>query len=368
MGENLNELLQSQAHIWSHSLKFINSMSLKCAVELGIPDIIHSHGQPMSLSSLVAALHIEPTKAQCLGRLMRLLVHSGFFTTQTHDHENEEAEDLKYSLTPSSRLLLRHSRSTTFQAIPFLFLCLDKASIASWQCLSSWFCSSNNNGQHYSNAFEMANGKFIWNYAAQEPSFANLFQHTMVCDSEIIGKIVKEECGEVFEGLNSLVDVGGGVGVMGKAIVEAFPHITCTVFDLPHVISNQLLQTQTNLRFVGGDMFEENIPPANAVLLKWVLHNWNDEQSIKILKKCKDAIPSRERGGKLVIIDMVMENKTEDRESTETQLFFDVLMMVNLNGKERTEREWKNLFMKAGFSDYKIISKLGLRSLIEVYP
>ena len=262
MGENLNELVQSQAHVWNHACKFINSMSLKCVVELGIPDIIHSHGQPMSFPSLVAALHIEPTKAQCLSRLMNLLVHSGFFTAaQTEAHD--KAEDVKYSLTPSSKLLLHNS-----QATPFLFLSLDKATIASFQNLSSWFCSSNNNGQHYSNAFEMANGKLIWDYAAQEQSFANLFQQTMVCDSETIGKIVKEECSEVFEGLKSLVDVGGGTGAMGKAIVEAFPHITCTVFDLPQVISNQPLQNAKNLRFVEGDMFEEIIPPANAVLLK----------------------------------------------------------------------------------------------------
>uniref|UniRef100_A0A9I9DJM7 Trans-resveratrol di-O-methyltransferase-like n=1 Tax=Cucumis melo TaxID=3656 RepID=A0A9I9DJM7_CUCME len=381
MGENLNELLQSQAHVWNHALKFINSMSLKCVLELEIPDIIHNHGQPMSLSSLVAALHIEPTKAECLSRLMNLLVHSGFFTTaQTQAHDR--AEDVKYSLTPSSKLLLHNK-----QATPFLFLALDKSTIASFQSLSSWFCSSNNNGQNYSNAFEMANGKLLWEYAAQEQTFANLFQQTMVCDSEMIGKIVKE-CSEVFEGLKSLVDVGGGTGVMGKAIVEAFPHITCTVFDLPQVISNQPLQNAKNLRFVEGDMFEEIIPLANAVLLKWlltnfqklmrdqshqsrkkwILHDWNDEQSIKILKKCKDAIPSREKGGKLIIIDIVMEDKKEEKESTETQLLFDVLMMVNLGGKERNENEWKNLFMEAGFSGYKIISKLGLRSVIEVYP
>ncbi|TYK09560.1 trans-resveratrol di-O-methyltransferase-like isoform X2 [Cucumis melo var. makuwa] len=309
-------------------LKFINSMSLKCVLELGIPDIIHNHGQPMSLSSLVAALHIEPTKAECLSRLMNLLVHSGFFATaQEQDHD--KAEDVKYSLTPSYKLLLHHS-----QATPFLFVSLDKAIIASFQSLSSWFRSSNNNGQNYSNAFEMANGKLLWEYAPQEQTFASLFQQTMVCDSEMIGKIVKQECSEVFEGLKSLVDVGGGTGVMGKAIVEAFPHITCTVFDLP----------------------------------QWILHDWNDEQNIRILKKCKDAIRSREKCGKLIIIDIVMEDKKEEKESTETQLLFDVLMMVNLGGKEMNENEWKNLFMEAGFSGYKIISKLGLRSVIEVYP
>ncbi|XP_022986203.1 8-hydroxyquercetin 8-O-methyltransferase-like [Cucurbita maxima] len=118
MEGKLDELLQSQAHVWNHVLKFMNSMALKCAVELGIPDVIHSHAQPMTLSDLVAALRIQPSKAQYLGRLMRLLVHSGFF-------DASEEEDVKYRLTPSSRLLLRHTH-TTFQITPFLFLSLDK--------------------------------------------------------------------------------------------------------------------------------------------------------------------------------------------------------------------------------------------------
>ncbi|KAH0639577.1 hypothetical protein KY290_036844 [Solanum tuberosum] len=60
-----------------------------------------------------------------------------------------------------------------------------------------------------------------------------------------------------------------------------------------------------NLSYVGGDMFKF-IPSADAILLKWVLHDWSDEECIKILKKCKEAIPSKEKGGKVIIIDMVL--------------------------------------------------------------
>jgi trans-resveratrol di-O-methyltransferase len=72
-------LLDAQAHIWNHIFNFINSMSLKCAIELGIPDIIHNHGKPMTLSELTAALPIHPTKASSIYRLMRILNHSNFF-------------------------------------------------------------------------------------------------------------------------------------------------------------------------------------------------------------------------------------------------------------------------------------------------
>lgn len=103
--------------------------------------------------------------------------------------------------------------------------------------------------------------------------------------------------------------------------------------------------------------------------LQWILHDWSDEECVKILKRCKEAITSRkDKKGKVIIIDMMMENQKGDEESIETQLFFDMLMMVLVEGKERNKEEWAKLFSDAGFSDYKITPILGLRSLIEVYP
>lgn len=102
--------------------------------------------------------------------------------------------------------------------------------------------------------------------------------------------------------------------------------------------------------------------------MQWILHDWSDEESVKILKKCKEAIPSKEKGGKVIIIDMMVDNKIADDESIETQIFFDMLMMVLVTGRERTEKGWSKIFFEAGFSDYKVTPILGLRSLIEVYP
>lgn len=88
---------------------------------------------------------------------------------------------------------------------------------------------------------------------------------------------------------------------------------------------------------------------------------------MKILRQCKEAIKDRE-GGKVIVIDMVVENNKREAGSTETQLFFDMLMMVMVTGKERNKNEWSKLFSDAGFSKFKISPVLGLRSLIEVYP
>ncbi|KAM3319523.1 hypothetical protein P3S67_006723 [Capsicum chacoense] len=108
------------------------------------------------------------------------------------------------------------------------------------------------------------------------------------------------------------------------------------------------------------------IPPADVILLESILHDWSDDYCIKILKKCKEAIPSKENGGRLIIIDIVMDHN-RDHKSYETQLFMDMLMMVGVDGKERSEQEWAKLFSNAGFSDYNIIPILELRSVFEVY-
>lgn len=105
--------------------------------------------------------------------------------------------------------------------------------------------------------------------------------------------------------------------------------------------------------------------------MQGVLHDWSDEECLKILKKCKEAIAAagKEKEGKVIIIDAVMGNidKAND-ESIEAQIFYDLEMMVMVAGKERNEKEWSKLFFSAGYSNYKITPVLGFKSLIEVYP
>ncbi|KAJ6744914.1 O-METHYLTRANSFERASE [Salix purpurea] len=346
------ELLQAQAHVWNHIFNFINSMSLKCAVELGIPDIIHNHGKPMTLSELVAVLPIHPTKAPFVYRLMRILVHSGFFVQQ-NGSGNTVGEG--YVLTNASQLLVKDN---PFSVTPLLLAELDPILTEPWHHVSAWFQNDD------PSPFHTAHERTFWEYASQEPKLNQFFNEAMASDARLVSSVMINECKGVFEGLNSLVDVGGGTGTVAKAIAKEFQHLDCTVFDLPHVVAD--LEGGGNLKYLGGDMFEE-IPQADAILLKWILHDWNDEECVQILRQCKEAIKGRE-GGKVIVIDMVVENNKREAGSTETHLFFDMLMMVNVTGKERNKNEWSKLFSDAGFSNFKISPVLGLRSLIEVYP
>jgi len=102
-------------------------------------------------------------------------------------------------------------------------------------------------------------------------------------------------------------------------------------------------------------------------LFQSTLHDWGDEECVKILKNCKQAVAPRDEGGKVVIIDMVVGYGPQDIKHKEAQVFFDFYIMF-INGAERDEQEWKDIFFRAGFSDYKIVSVLGVMSIIELYP
>ncbi|PON99268.1 O-methyltransferase COMT-type [Trema orientale] len=353
-GQGSNELFKAQSHLYKYVLCYLSSMSLKCAVQLGIADIINSHGRLTTFPELVFALQIHTTKTGLIHRLMRLLTHLGFFTTtKVGGHYREEDQEDAYDLTPSSRLLLKDKLPNLS---PFVLAALDPASVTPCHFLTSWICREG----AVRTPFESTTGVNFWDYTNDNSEFNNVFNEAMASDSETINLVVKD-CKPVFEGLSSLVDVGGGTGKTAGIITEAFPHLTCTVLDLPHVVAN--LADTGNLKFIGADMFQ-HIPPADAC----VLHDWSDEECLKILKKCKEAIPSNGKG-KLIIIDVVLNDNTEDddHDLTEAKLYFDFLMMVLVTGRERSEKDLKKLFLGARFSHYKITPMFGLRSLIEVF-
>ncbi|CAJ1978860.1 unnamed protein product [Sphenostylis stenocarpa] len=350
--DHSSKLLRAQTHIFNQAFSFINSMSLKCAIDLCIPDVIHKYGQPMPLSQLVASLPIHPSKTCFISRLMQILIHSGFFS-QHNVTDNEQ--EVSYVLTDASRLLLK-DHPFCMTSLPQAIL--DPILVNPWFQFSTWFTNDD------PTPFHTQYGMTFWDYASREPKLNHLFNDAMTNDTRLISSVVIEKCKEVLEGLESLVDVGGGTGTMAKAIVKSFPHLKCTVFDLPHVV--QGLQGTENIEYVAGDMFEA-IPSADSIMLKTIMHDWNDEECLKILKRCKEAIANKDKG-KVIIIDVVMGNVKGDNKLDQPKLYYDMEMMVMVSGKERNERDWAKLFFSAGFNNYKITPVLGFKSLIEVYP
>ena len=90
--------------------------------------------------------------------------------------------------------------------------------------------------------------------------------------------------------------------------------------------------------------------------------------SLKILENCKKAISGKGKKGKVIIIDISIDETSDNHETNELKLDFDFMMMTLLNGKEREKKEWEKLILDAGFSSYKITPICGFKSIIEVYP
>lgn len=170
--------------------------------------------------------------------------------------KEREEEETAYGLTLPSKLLLRN-KSTSLASM--VGLALHPSTFNMWNSSKKLFTEDNELP-----LFESVTGESYWDTMNNDSGFLSLFQESMADDSRML-KLGLKECKHVFEGLGSLVDVGGGIGGFTRLIHEAFPHLKCTVLDQPQVVAD-LIGTQ-NLNFVGGDMFK-SIPSADAVLLK----------------------------------------------------------------------------------------------------
>ncbi|XP_058198664.1 trans-resveratrol di-O-methyltransferase-like [Rhododendron vialii] len=150
-------------------------MCLNCAVQLGIPDIIHNHKQPITLPELVSSLHLPPEKNNSIHRLLRLLVHLGFFaTTKPNTNEGDQEGCV---LTPSSRLLLK---SEITNLSPLVRAMVDPVLVTPWQFLGDWFLGNE------TIAFETAHEVGMWEFCDQNPKFNHAFNEAMASDSKIM--------------------------------------------------------------------------------------------------------------------------------------------------------------------------------------
>ncbi|KAL0560960.1 hypothetical protein IC582_001378 [Cucumis melo] len=339
-----------KVQVWKYIFGFVEMAVVKCAIELKIGDVIESHGDSMTLSQLSSSLSCSPL---LLHRILRFLVHRGIF--------KEEKSSKSYSHTPMSRLLTTTGPNSM---APIHLLESSPVMIAPWHNLSA--CVKANGHENGSQPFEMAHGMDLWTYAAANPSHSSLLNEGMACFARLfILPAVLERCGEIFDGVGCLVDVGGGNGTCLSILVKACPWIKGINFDLPHVVS--VSKEYEGVQHVGGDMFD-SVPKADAAFIMEVLHDWDDEECIKILRNCKEAIP--EKTGKVIIVEIVIDEK-EDQISkySDVKLRMDMIMMAHtIKGKERTNEEWANLLQKAGFSYYTITPTTTIQSVIQAFP
>ncbi len=204
-------------------------------------------------------------------------------------------------------------------------------------------------------AFDHVFGKARWEHLAGNPEAAESFNTAMVeLSNRISGAFV---AAYDFAGVRTVVDVGGGNGAMLIGVLRAHPHLTGTLFDLPQ----GLFGAREKLAAAGladrvtvseGSFFDEVPTGADLYMLKSIIHDWDDERALAILKTCRRAMHAN---AKLVLVERELPDRIDNPASALPTVMSDLHMMVVLGGAERTNSEYADLLAGADLRGTRVI-------------
>jgi len=310
--------------------------AIHVAAKFALADLVAS--DPKSIQELAEATH---THGSSLGRLLRALTSLGIFV--------EDATG-RYRQTPLSDTL----RSDHPQSMRPFAMMLGAHFV--WKPCGA-LEETVRTGQP---SFERVYGAPFFEYLAGHSDDAAVFNAAMSSSPEHLAAIAGAYDFSKFE---RIVDVGGGHGRLLARILLANPRLRGSLYDLPAVVADASALRQEPIRerceIIGGDFFQRVPAGADAYILKGIIHDWNDEAALKILKNCRRVIHP---DGRLLIVDAVLTRSTEP-----TKALMDMLMMVMTSGRERTESEFRCLLQEADFSMVQVIRSAGV-SIIESRP
>lgn len=169
-----------------------------------------------------------------------------------------------------------------------------------------------------------------------------------------------------FGTISHLMDVGGGSGELMGAVARTYSTIRGTVFDLPRCAdaANQhfgRLGISDRVGFVAGDFFQSVHATADAIILKSIIHDWDDERGCTILKNCRQALPP---DGRLLLVERSMPESPGTEDADRSCAMSDLNMLRGPGGRERTEREYYRLLTESGFRP-TAVHRAGRFNLIE---
>nr|AFK45226.1 unknown [Lotus japonicus] len=312
-------------------------MVLKSALDLGVIETIAKAGpgaylSPSEIASQIPSIK-NPDAPSMLNRLLRLLASYNILTFQGSEPERH------YGLSPYAKYFVNNQDGVSM--ISSFLMQHDKVLKDMWYHLTD---SIQEGGLPFDNAYGMTSFEFH----GKNPRFNNIFNKGMSDYSTIIMKKVLETY-TGFEGLGSVVDVGGGTGAVINMIVSKYPTIKGVNFDLPHVIKEA--PSYPGVEHIGGDMFV-SVPKADAIFMKWICHDWNDEQCLKLLKNCYESLPDT---GKVILTECNIPQVPDFKLASGCVFEMDVIMLCHSSGgRERTAKEYEALAKGAGFQGFRV--------------
>lgn len=203
-------------------------------------------------------------------------------------------------------------------------------------------------------------GKPIWEFFAIDAEQSRIFNAGMTGIIADTAQAVRDAYD--FRGIRTLVDVGGGHGTLLGTVLAANPELRGVLFDLPHVVAGAAstldkLGMRARVTITGGDFFKE-VPRGDAYIMSHIIHDWDDERSIAILRTIHRAA---EPGARLLLAETVVPPLNEPSFAK----LLDLEMLVLPGGVERTEPEYRNLLAAGGFRLTRILPTRSFNNVIE---
>ena len=328
-----------QLHMRNLLMGFVVSRALQVAAELGLADALA--GGPMDRDALARDVGAH---ADTMSRLIRTLASCGIFKQLPDGRvaNTTRSECLRSDAPGSLRDLARmHGGSPMWQA---------------WTGLEhSVRCSEP--------AFAHVHGSPMFEYLAQHCESACRFDNAMAASSRLINEALVEayEWGR----FGTLVDVAGGLGSTLAAILRANPTVQGVLFDLPHVIEHgrdHLAQqgVAARCRAQAGSFFDTVPSGADAYFMKHIIHDWDDENCLRILRNCRAAMPDH---AKLLVCERMIP--PDDGPSLAKTMDL-VMLVLTDGGRERTEQEFQELFARAGLRLARVVPTRVDNCILEV--
>ncbi|PIN13652.1 Hydroxyindole-O-methyltransferase [Handroanthus impetiginosus] len=318
-------------------------MVLKTVIELDLLELIKKAGPEAKASAAEIAAQLptnNPGAAGMIDRILQLLTAHSVLVCELKLLPDGGGVERRYSLSPVGEFLTRNEDGVSVG--PTCLMNQDRVFMEPWYHLKDAILEG---GIPFNRTYGMS----AFEYFAKDPRFSRIFNQSMHEESIIIMKKIVEEY-KGFEGLKTLVDVGGGIGASLKMIISKYPSIKGINFDLPYVIQNA--PSYPGVEHISGDMFD-SVPKADAIFMKWICHDWSDSDCEKLLKNCYEALPEN---GKVIIAETVLPEKPNTRLNSLQAAHSDVMMLAYTpGGKERSKGEFEVLAKKAGFKQLTIV-------------
>lgn len=312
------------------------SRALYVAAKLGIPDLLRD--EPKSSDDLAQA---TGTHAPSLYRVLRALDSVGVFA---------EDDQGRFALTPLGATLRTDvPGSLRYFAIEEL----GENHYPAWERVL-------HSVETGAIAFNHVYGASKWQYMAEHSDEARIFDAAMSSFSSVVAAAVVAAYD--FSSSATVVDVGGGDGTLLAAILKANPSLRGAVADLPHVAEGAQRRLDADgladrCEVAAGSFFE-SVPVGDTYVLKFIIHDWDDQQSAAILRNCRSAMAAN---GRVLLVEAVIQPGT----ATSFSKYVDLNMLVMTGGRERTEAEYRALLDSAGLRLTRIIPTSTEMSILE---